>query len=113
VRVSIKDRTTGKYWGGTEFDQASQTFDTAVIAANTWSYALDQSKLTSPHSYLVELYSVDNVGNAETQQQVRFTYGSDVGGPATTLTLSSATHAYLSASAPYVLYYGTTNDAGS
>jgi hypothetical protein len=113
VRVSIKDRTTGMYWGGTAFDQASQTLDTAVIAANTWSYALDQSKLTSPHSYLVELYSVDNVGNAETQQQVRFTYGSDVGGPATTLTLSSATHAYLSASAPYVLYYGTTNGAGS
>ncbi|MDX6401170.1 MAG: adhesin/invasin, partial [Gaiellaceae bacterium] len=113
VRVAIKDRTTGKYWGGTAFDQASQTFNNATVAANTWSYALDQSKLVSPHSYLVELSSVDNVGNAETQQQIRFTYGSDVGGPATTLTLSSATHAFLSASAPYVLYYGTTNGAGS
>ena len=112
VEVSIKDRTTGKYWGGSAFDQSTQTFNAAAIAGPNWSYALDESALTAPHSYLVELYSVDNVGNAEVHQQIRFTFGSDVGGPTTALTLSSASHAFLTATAPYVLYYGTGNGGG-
>ena len=111
MNVSIKDRTTGKYWGGTAFDQSSQTFLAASLAGNNWSYALDQSKLTSPHAYLVELYSVDNVSNAETHQQIRFTYGSDTGAPTTTLSLTGATNAYLTG-APYVLYYGTALGSG-
>ena len=113
VNVSIKDRTTGKYWGGSAFDQASQTFNTATLAGANWHYPLDESQLTSPHSYLVEIYSVDNVGNSEVHQQIRFTYGNDVGGPTTTLTLSAGSHAFLTAIAPYVLYYGTTNGGGS
>ena len=46
-------------------------------------------------------------------QQIRFTYGNDVGGPTTTLTLSSSSHAFMTAIAPYVIYYGTTNGGGS
>jgi hypothetical protein len=111
VNVSIKDRTTGKYYGGTTFDQPSQTFLTASLAGNNWSYALDQSKLTSPHAYLVELYSVDNVSNSDAHQQIRFTYGGDTGAPTTTLSLTGATHAYLGV-APYVLYYGSTLGSG-
>ncbi len=113
VKVSIKDRTTGMYWGGTAFDQASQTFNTAALAGTNWDYALSESDLTAPHSYVVEVYSVDNVGNADVHQQMRFTYGSDVGGPTTALTLSSASHAFMTASSPYVLYYGTANGGGS
>ena len=112
MNVSIKDRTTGKYWGGTAFDQSSQTFNAATVAGNNWSYALDESELTAPHAYLVELYSVDNVGNTEVHQQIRFTYGSDIGAPTTTLTLTGATHAYPDAAAPYVLYYGTALGGG-
>ena len=40
VNVSIKDRTTGKYWGGTAFDQSAQTFNAASLAGNNWHYAL-------------------------------------------------------------------------
>jgi|GEM_PF-5873558 len=112
VFVSIKDETTGKYWGGSAFDQSSQTFDTASVAGSNWHYPLDESQLTAPHVYLVEVYSVDNVSNADVHQQFRFTYGSDVGGPTDTLSLSSATHAFMSPTAPYVLYYGTANGAG-
>ena len=112
VNVSIKDRTTGKYWGGSAFDQPTQTYNAATVVGNNWSYALAASDLTAPHSYLIEVYSVDNVANSDVHQQIRFTYGSDVGGPASTLTLSSASHAYLTASAPYVLYYGTGNGGG-
>ena len=90
VNVAIKDRTTGKYYGGAAFDQSSQTFLAASLAGNNWSYALDQTKLTSPHAYLVELYSVDKVSNSEAQQQIRFTYGSDIGAPTTTLSLTGA-----------------------
>jgi len=111
VSVAIKDRTTGKYWGGTAFDQSSQTFLAASLAGTNWSYALDQSELTAPHAYLVELFSTDNVSNAETHQQIRFTYGSDTGAPTTTLSLTGATNAYLTG-APYVLYYGTTLGSG-
>ena len=112
VNVSIKDRTTGKYWGGSAFDQPTQTYNAATVVGNNWSYALAAGDLTAPHSYLIEVYSVDNVANSDVHQQIRFTYGSDVGGPASTLTLSSASHAYLTATAPYVLYYGTGNGGG-
>ena len=40
----------------------------ASLAGNNWSYGLDQSELTAPHVYVVELFAVDNVGNAETHQ---------------------------------------------
>ncbi|HEX6788597.1 MAG TPA: invasin domain 3-containing protein [Gaiellaceae bacterium] len=112
VNVSIKDRTTGKYWGGTAFDQSSQTFNAASVAGSNWRYALAESDLTSPHAYLVEIYAVDNVGNADVHQQFHFTFGNDTGGPSDTLSLTNATHAYLTATAPYVLYYGTTAGGG-
>ncbi|HEX3224465.1 MAG TPA: invasin domain 3-containing protein [Gaiellaceae bacterium] len=112
VNVAIKDRTTGKYWGGTAFDQSTQTFNAASVAGNNWHYALAEGDLTAPHAYLVELYAVDNVGNADVHQQFQFTFGSDTGGPADTLSLTNATHAYLTATAPYVLYYGTTTGGG-
>src|SRR5581483_5874874 len=113
VQVSIKDRTTGKYWGGSAFDQSAQTFNTAALVANTWHYTLDESELTAPHAYLVEIDAVDNVGNTDVHQQVRFTYGSDVGGPATTLSMTGATHASLTSSAPWVVYYGTALGGGA
>src|SRR5207248_3732157 len=53
VNVSIKDRTTGKYWGGTAFDQSAQTFNAASLAGNNWHYALAEGNLTAPHAYLV------------------------------------------------------------
>ena len=112
VNVSIKDRTTGKYWGGTAFDQSTQTFNAASVAGNNWHYALDESQLTSPHAYLVEIYAVDNVGNSDVHQQFHFTFGSDTGGPSDTLSATNATHAYLTATAPYVLYYGTSAGGG-
>jgi hypothetical protein len=112
VNVSIKDRTTGKYWGGTAFDQSAQTFNAASVAGNNWHYALAESDLTSPHAYLVEIDAVDNVGNTDVHQQFHFTFGSDTGGPSDTLSLTNATHAYLTASAPYVLYYDTSAGGG-
>src|SRR5262249_17043148 len=92
--------------------QSSQTFNTASLAGNNWHYALDESQLTAPHSYLVEIDAVDNVGNTDVHQQFHFTFGSDVGGPADTLSLPNATHAHLTATAPYVLYYGTAAGGG-
>ena len=95
--LSIKDRTTGKYYDGAAFAQATQApLLTATVAGTNWHYALDQSKLTSPHLYEVEVHAIDNVGNVETPTQVRFSYGTDVGAPSTTLSLTAATHAALS-----------------
>jgi hypothetical protein len=45
-------------------------------------------------------------------QQIRFTFGSDVGAPTTTLALTGTSHAYLTGF-PYVLYYGTTLGGGA
>ena len=54
ARCSSRSRTatTGKYYDGAAFAQATQTpLLTATLAGTNWSYALDQSKLTAPHVY--------------------------------------------------------------
>ena len=114
VKLSIKDSTTGKYYDGAGFTLGSQSYLTAGLSGSNWSYGLDQSKLTAPHVYLVELFSVDNVGNAELHQTIRFTYGSDVGAPSTALTLTGATNASLLpvSGSDYNLYYRTTGGSG-
>ena len=112
--LSIKDRTTGKYYDGAAFAQATQApLLTATLAGSNWNYALDQSKLTSPHLYEVEVHAIDNVGNVETPTQVRFSYGTDVGAPSTTLSLTAATHAALTNVGPvHTLFYGTALGGG-
>ena len=112
VNVSIKDRTTGKYWGGSAFDQPTQTFNAATVAGNNWSYALDQSELTSPHSYLVELYSVDNVAQRRVAPADPLHVRQRHRRPDDDAHALRRTHAYLTAGAPYVLYYGTANGGG-
>jgi hypothetical protein len=116
VALSIKDSTTGKYFDGAGFTQASQIpFLIAGLAGTNWRYAIDDSKLTSPHLYVVEAFGTDHVGNADTHQQLRFTYGNDTGAPTTTLSLSGATNAFLQPlvnGIDYNLYYSTANGSG-
>ena len=115
VQLSIEDRTTGMYYDGAAFAQATQApLLTATLAGSNWSYPLDQSKLASPHLYEIEAHAVDNVGNAETPTQIRFTYGNDTGPPTTTLSLTGATHAALASAGAnaYNLYYGTALGGG-
>ena len=60
------------------------------------------------------MHAIDNVGNVETTTQIRFTYGTDVGAPSTTLSLTGATHAALieRRRRAHDLYYGTALGGG-
>ena len=96
VKLSVRDATTGKYYDGAGFTQTGQTpYLTAALASNAWSYGLDDTMLTAPHVYLVEVFATDNVGNVETHHPIRFTFGDDTGAPMTSLSLSAASHASL------------------
>ncbi|HXY80444.1 MAG TPA: SwmB domain-containing protein, partial [Gaiellaceae bacterium] len=112
---------TTTYYDGSGFTSSTPVQLTATVAGSNWSYGLDQSKLAAPDSYVVTVHSTDNVGNNEVDQLVHFTYGTDLTPPATTLSLTGASHAYLvqvgthpapNAGNDYNLYYSTVNSGG-
>ncbi len=93
IAQTIAGTTT--YYDGSGFTSSTPVQLTATVAGSNWSYALDQSKLATPDSYVVTVHSTDNVGNTEVDQLIHFTYGTDLTPPATTLSLTGASHAYL------------------
>jgi YD repeat-containing protein len=74
VELSLRDGT-GNYYGGTSFNQPSETYLTAT-GTSTWSYGLLASKLTDGHSYTLHVKATDNVGNVESVQSRWFAYSS-------------------------------------
>ena len=119
ISQTISGTTT--YYDGSSFTSPTPVQLTATLAGSNWSYPLDQSKLGAPDSYVVTIHSTDNVGNTEVDQLVHFTFGTDLTPPATTLTLTGASHAYLfqvgthpspNAGNDYNLYYSTVNSGG-
>ncbi len=62
VRVSIKRNSTGKYWNGSGFTAAGETFNTAS-GTTSWKYGLT---LPPDDSYAVHVQATDSLGNAQT-----------------------------------------------
>src|SRR5206468_86026 len=89
VSVAVQDLTTGEWWGGSGFDQPSQTFIPVTSGTGNWSLSLPATNLTSGHSYLVTAQATDSLGNVGASTSVVFSYISDA--PTTSIACNGAT----------------------
>ena len=71
--VAVENTSTDEYWGGSSFNQSSQTFEPATGTAS-WTLALAASKLTSGDSYTVIGQATDSAGNVGTSSTISFKY---------------------------------------
>jgi hypothetical protein len=72
--VAIENTTTGKWWNGTSFSAASQTF-VAASGTTSWSLGLLVKYLASGDSYSVTAQATDSLKNVGTSSTVTFSYG--------------------------------------
>ena len=99
VEVSILESGSSQYYGGSSFNQGSETFLTATGTAN-WNYGITSAKLTSGRTYTIHAKATDYAGNVESQQTFTFLYdataptysssATDIGATHVTLTLTEA-----------------------
>jgi hypothetical protein len=85
TEVAIEDTSTGQWWNGTSFSDASQTFVTAS-GTTTWYQPLAASDLNSGDSYSVIAQSTDSAGNVGTSSTVTFSYSVQASSPTATIT---------------------------
>ena len=79
TRISIYNASTGYYYGGTTFSEATETWlmTTATndnATSTKWTYAIDQSKWDSGSSYTIRSRATDLAGNEEHTDAITFTY---------------------------------------
>lgn len=108
VQISIQQQGSGRWWGGSAFDQAGESFRQANVErdrdSTRWSYAL---ALPSDGRYTVHVRAVDDAGNttaAASQATASFTLDTTpppapaiVSGPEGETTSRSATFAFADA----------------
>jgi len=82
--VAIEDTTTNKWWNGSSFNDATQSF-VAAIGNTTWLLSLGAGSLTSGDSYSVVAQVTDSAGDVGTSSTVSFTYNT---GPTAAPTVS-------------------------
>jgi len=88
VAVAVRDTTTGQWWSGFGFNQASQTFVPVTSGTTNWSLNFPAASLTSGHGYTVTAQATDNLGNAGTSTSVGFSYTTSP--PSTTIACNGA-----------------------
>ncbi|HVS86108.1 MAG TPA: SwmB domain-containing protein [Gaiellaceae bacterium] len=115
VTLTLEDDGTSQYYDGASFGSGAPVDLSATITGSDWAYALDHTQLTAQHQYTLTVHATDNVGNVESVQTLTFGYQLDITPPDVTLSLTSASHAYLAADGAdaWKLYYGTLNGGGS
>ncbi|HTZ05527.1 MAG TPA: SwmB domain-containing protein, partial [Gaiellaceae bacterium] len=118
VSLTIEDTTFGlnRYFDGSGFTSATPVPLAATLAGSNWNYPIDASALTDGHHYVTAIHATDNVGNAEVDQIVHFTFGADVTPPVTDLSLTGASHAFMTTVTPssaYDLFYSTASGGGA
>src|SRR5919201_1459565 len=84
VEISIQQGSTSKYWNGTSFAAASETFFNSTLSGSNWSYTFPASNFPADGSYTVHVRATDNAGNQETGPSRTFTY--DTTAPDTSIT---------------------------
>ena len=72
VEVSVKRESDARYWGGTAFDQSSETFATAS-GTNAWSWDFASTNFGNG-TYTVYVRGTDNAGNVESSPTATFTF---------------------------------------
>jgi hypothetical protein len=71
--LSIENTTTGKWWNGSSFNAASQTF-VAASGTTSWSLGLLVKYLASGDNYSVTAQATDSLKNVGTSSTVTFSY---------------------------------------
>ncbi len=93
VQIAIRDGS-GNYWGGTDFDQPSLSFNAIGGAPTSWTYSTATlvTKLLDGHTYTIVARATDNAGNTSTSNRT-FVY--DTAAPTVTnVTATNADGAY-------------------
>ncbi len=72
VKISLEDVATGMWWGGSSFNQSSETFFATSYASGSWSYGFAASKFPTDGQYTVHVEATDNAGNTETAHGFSF-----------------------------------------
>lgn len=91
VSVAIENTTTGKYWGGSSFNQTALTYK-AATGTTSWTYALAASKLATGDSYSVVAEVENNVTNTYVTPASTFTYSTAAVTCAITYPVKSTTY---------------------
>ena len=71
--VAVENTTTGKWWGGSSFNQSSADY-LAATGTTSWTDAFASSNLTPGASYSVVAQATDEVGNVGTSTSASFSY---------------------------------------
>ena len=87
VQISIR-QGTGNYWSGGSFSSASEAWNTASIAAGSWSYAFAATSFPADGGYTVRVRATDAAGNVEAPNSRSFAVDRDE--PETTIDSSPA-----------------------
>jgi hypothetical protein len=94
VVVAIENTKTSKWWNGSSFGAASETF-VAATGTSSWSLALSAANLGCCGSYKVIAQATDSLGNIGTSSPVTFTYCAQKSTPPTvTVTYPAKNAAY-------------------
>ena len=116
VTVAVKDTTTGMWWGGSAFDQSSQTFVPVTTGTTSWSLTFGAGNLTSSHGYSVVAKATDNATNSGTSSTVTFTYNTTA--PTVTATVigqasGAAVNGFIQKNTGYFVYANVTDNSGT
>ncbi len=74
VSVAILDTTTNLWWGGSSFDEASQTFVPVTSGSASWSLTFQSDALTNGDDYSATAQATDSIGSVGTSSTVTFSY---------------------------------------
>ena len=87
VEISIRRSSTGDYWNGTAFADATENWRPATGTA-TWSHVFAAVSFPADDDFVVRARATDTAGNVETPLSYSFTY--DTAAPQTTIDSSPA-----------------------
>jgi hypothetical protein len=74
VEISVKQVSSGQYWGTSAFNAGTtETFHLATFASGSWSYAFAYSNFPASGSYTVHVRATDAAGNLESSPTATFT----------------------------------------
>ncbi|MFH1283258.1 MAG: hypothetical protein ABII27_06295, partial [bacterium] len=78
VFISIYNRTTTKYWNGSDFTTATTQYMNACVSTNPWTFTFNDNDWTNNVTYDICVKAVDVVGNVETTLSTNtFTFDTD------------------------------------
>ncbi len=73
VQISVR-QGSGNYWNGSAFSSGTEVWNSASLAAGSWSYAFAAGGFPADGNYTVRVRAVDTVANSESPSSRTFAY---------------------------------------